>query len=194
MSHKKPDQPNKWQTESDEDFEGFVDAVEQPEAPLEIERPSYEELEEQLTSAEFKARENWDKLVRANAEFKNAEQRFQRDLQNAEKFSVEKLLNQLLPVVDSLERALEPENQPGESGRLLVEGVQLTLKLFLDVLHKYGVKQVDPTGEPFNPSFHEAMSMIPSPEHKPNTIVKTLQKGYLLHERLIRPALVLVSK
>lgn len=164
--------------------EGHPDAP-APEMEL-LEHPSYIELQTKLTAAEEKASEYWDKLLRLQAEIGNTQRRAERDVTNAHKFALEKFVTELLPILDSLERAIV-------SGEEQFEGVQLTLKLFCSVLEKFGVEQINPENQPFNPEFHQAISTQVS-EAEPNTVLIVMQKGYLLNGRLIRPALVIVSK
>lgn len=159
------------------------------ENPL-LEHPSYPELEEKLTIAEQKARENWDKSVRAIAELDNVRRRAEREVKNALLYGLEKFITSLLPIVDSLEQAL----QLAEEGSAMHEGLELTMKLFLDVFKKQGVEQLDPQGEPFDPQSHEAMSIQPSADIAPNYVLAVFQKGYKLNDRVIRPARVIVSK
>ncbi|WED44623.1 nucleotide exchange factor GrpE [Legionella cardiaca] len=157
-----------------------------------LEHPSYIELEEKLTSAEQKAHENWEKAARAVAELENVRRRAEREVSNAHRYGVEKLLTAFLPVADSMEQALQLSEK--EKNTSMHEGLQLTMKLFLDVLEKNGVQQLDPLGEPFNPQEHEAMSMQEVAGSAPNTVLAVFQKGYKLHDRVIRPARVVVSK
>lgn len=156
-----------------------------------LEHPSYKALEDKLTQAELKAHEQWEKAMRAVAELDNVRRRADRDVENAHKYSLEKFAAALLPVMDSLEQALQSSSDASSQMR---EGIELTLKLLLDVLVKFGVKQIDPTGQPFDPKLHEAMSTQVSSGVAPNTVLIVYQKGYLLNERLIRPARVIVSQ
>lgn len=153
------------------------------------------ELQAQLAAAEEKAAKNYDLALRTQAEMENVKRRSSIDLEKAHKFALEKFANDLLPVKDSMEMGLAA-GQGADEGQIekLVEGVELTLKMFVDVLSKNGVEEVDPQGEKFNPEHHQAMTMIPHPEAEANTIIEVMQKGYLLNERLIRPAMVVVSK
>lgn len=157
-----------------------------------LEHPSYSDLEAQLTQAEQKAHEHWEKSVRALAELDNVRRRAERDVSHAHRYGLEKFVNALLPVVDSLEQALQLARQAEDSAML--EGLELTMKLFLDVLQKHEVEQVDPQGLPFDPTLHEAMSMQVSDEVPANAVLTVFQKGYKLHDRVIRPARVIVSK
>ncbi|MFT4058107.1 MAG: nucleotide exchange factor GrpE [Legionella sp.] len=157
-----------------------------------LEHSSYKELSEQLTLVEQKAHENWEKSVRAMAELDNVRRRAEREIANAHRYGAEKLISALLPVVDSLEQALQMTGK-GEDAAMS-EGLELTMKLFLDVLQKFDVHQIDPMGASFDPQEHEAMSMQDAPDAAPNTVLAVFQKGYKLNDRVIRPARVIVSK
>lgn len=154
--------------------------------------PNYAELEEKLTLAEQKAHENWEKSVRAVAELDNVRRRMEREVANAHKYGAEKLISALLPIVDSLEQALQLAEKSGDNA--MHEGLELTMKLFTDVLEKFDVTLLDPMGEIFDPQQHEAMAMQPAPDVAPNTIIAVFQKGYKLSDRIIRPARVVVAK
>lgn len=135
-----------------------------------------------------------DQTLRTQAEMQNLRRRVDRDVENAHKFALEKFVGELLPVVDNLERALAAIAGDDESLAAAREGIELTLKSFLGVLEGHKVKQVEPTGEQFNPDFHQAISMVPNPELVANTVIEVFQKGYTLNDRLVRPAMVVVSK
>jgi len=135
-----------------------------------------------------------DMALRAQAEAQNAKRRAEQEVEKARKFALERFCSELLPVVDNLERALEAASGEEEALRPIAEGVELTLKSFTDVLGKFQVVAVDPAGEPFDPELHQAMSMIESPDAEPNTVLAVMQKGYTLNGRLVRPAMVMVSK
>ena len=134
-----------------------------------------------------------DQLLRNLAEVENVKRRAARDVENAHKFAVEKLINDLFPVIDSLEKAIETAASV-EGAEAIAEGVSLSMKLFVDTLSKSGVEQVDPLGEPFDPNLHEAMTMVPNPDAEPNTVMDVMQKGYVLNGRLARAAKVIVVK
>lgn len=157
-----------------------------------LEHPSYVALEEKLTLAEQQAHENWEKSVRALAELDNVRRRAERDVANAHRYSLEKFSVALLPVLDSLEQAHQLILQDDNSS--MREGLELTMKLFVDVLEKFDVKQLNPLGELFDPQQHEAMSMQESSDAPPNTVLMVFQKGYKLNDRVIRPARVVVAK
>lgn len=157
-----------------------------------LDHPSYSNLEEQLTLAEQKAHENWEKSVRALAELDNVRRRMEREVANAHKYGTEKLITSLLPVVDSLEQALQIAEKNSDTS--MHEGLELTMKLFSDALQKFDVEQIDPAGEIFDPQQHEAMSIQDVPGAAPNSVIAVFQKGYKLNDRVIRPARVIVSK
>lgn len=144
-------------------------------------------LEEQLAVAQ-------DNALRIAADLQNVRRRAEQDVEKAHKFALERFANDLLPVVDSLERGLELSNPNDESIRPVREGMELTLKLFHDTLKRYQLEAVDPHGAPFNPEHHQAMALEESTHVEPNSVLKVFQKGYLLSGRLLRPAMVVVSK
>ncbi|MEO0436475.1 MAG: nucleotide exchange factor GrpE [Pseudomonadota bacterium] len=151
-------------------------------------------LEQKIEKLEVKLADTEERALRAHAEAQNAKRRAEQDVEKARKFALERFSNELLPVVDNLERAAEAAKAAGDESSAITEGVQLTLKSFVDVLEKFGIEVVDPVGEPFDPQQHQAMSMIENPDAEPNTVLDVMQKGYLLNGRLVRPAMVLVSK
>jgi len=159
--------------------------------------PSHEELTLLLEDARGKADEHWDQLLRTNAELENLRRRAKQDVENAHKYALEKFAQELLPVKDSLEMGLAAvggEADADEAIKQLREGTELTLKMLSAAMEKSGIKEIDPVGETFNPEQHQAMSMQESEEHAPNTVMAVVQKGYQLNDRLIRPAMVVVSK
>ena len=166
------------------------------EVPVELlEHPSYQELLQKLDEADQKANQSWERVLRMQAEADNMQRRIERDVGNAHKYALEKFVNELLPIVDSLElctTTVPKELQQAASS--IVEGVEMTLKMFYAAMEKFGVKQVNPVNEPFNPEFEQAISMQVDPSVKPGTVLSVLQKGYTLNNRLVRPALVVVSK
>lgn len=133
-------------------------------------------------------------MLRAQADAQNVMRRAEQDVEKARKFALERFCGELLPVVDNLERALEVAEGDKAIAKPLLEGVQLTLRSFQDVLKKYHIEVVDPAGEPFDPKVHQAMSLVENGAVEPNTVVAVMQKGYTLHGRLLRPAMVMVSK
>ena len=134
-----------------------------------------------------------DQLLRSYADVENIKRRAARDVENAHKFAVEKLINELFAVIDSLEKAEETATAT-EGAQPIAEGVTLSLKLFLDTLAKAGVEQIDPLGQPFDPQEHEAMTMVPNPDAEPNSVMDVMARGYKLNGRLVRAAKVIVVK
>jgi len=170
-----------------------ADTVEASEASGE-EAGTHEEAIVMLEDARSKADEHWNLYLRTQAEMENLKKRAERDVQNAHKFGSEKLIGELLPVVDSMEMGLAAIDRDDEATAKFVEGMELTIKMFIDALQKVGVSQVDPMGDAFNPEFHQAMTMQETADAEPNTVIAVMQKGYLLNERLVRPAMVVVAK
>ena len=162
--------------EADSDNEADLDG--ETEAPI--------DLEAELEAAK-------DAALRAQADAMNVQRRADQEIEKARKFALERFCGDLLSVVDNLERALESSGDE-QGSAALAEGVELTRKGFMDVLAKYGVETVDPQGEPFDPETAQAMSMVEQPDVEPNSVVAVMQKGYLLNGRLLRPAMVMVSK
>jgi len=160
-------------------------------AEAEGEEPSAEELVEKLQQEVADAK---DAALRAQADAQNAKRRAEQDVERARKFALERFCSELLPVVDNLERALGAASGGEEAVKPIAEGVELTLKSFLDALRKFNIEAVDPQGEPFDPNLHQAMSMVENPDVEPNTVIAVMQKGYTLNGRLVRPAMVMVSK
>ncbi len=158
-----------------------------PQAAAHETMPSMEEL---LKQAELAAQEHHDAWLRARADVENARKRAQTDIENSRKFAVDSFAGELLAVRDSLEAALKVENASVES---LKSGTELTLRQLDNVFRKFNISEIDPTGEKFDPHKHQAMSMVPS-DAAPNTVVMVMQKGYALHERILRPAMVMVAK
>ncbi len=148
-------------------------------------------LTRQLDEYETRLAEMREVMLRERAELDNQRKRLQRDLEQARRFANEKLLADLLPVLDNLERGLAVE---GGDYAVLRSGVELTQRELARVVDANGLKIVDPVGQPFDPERHQAMSVVPSGEHQPNTVLAVMQKGYVLNDRLLRPALVTVSK
>lgn len=152
------------------------------------------ELEKELAAAKAEIESQQDSVLRAKAEMENARRRADSEVEKARKFALERFANELLPVVDNLERAIMAANEEDEAVKPLLDGVKMTQKSFLDTVQKFGVELVDPVGEAFNPELHQAMAMQESNEHAPNTVMAVMQKGYVLNGRLLRPAMVMVAK
>ncbi|MAD89400.1 MAG: nucleotide exchange factor GrpE [Pseudomonadota bacterium] len=148
----------------------------------------------ELEAAKQTIADQKDSVVRAAADVENVRRRAAQDVEKAHKFALEKFANELLPVIDNLERAIEFSDKENETLKPVLEGVEMTLKSFEDAVAKFGVETVNPQGETFNPDFHQAMSIQPSNDVSPNTVLAVMQKGYTLNGRLLRPAMVMVSK
>jgi len=161
------------------------------EEMLESPEKNADSLESQLETAQAKATENWELYIRAKAEMDNLRRRNAKDVENAHKFGIEKFVNELLPVVDGMHAGLAVEEASAESLR---EGMELTMNMIQKMMEKLGIEEVDPMNEKFDPEKHQAMSMQPSADVEPNTVIAVMQKGYLLNDRLIRPAMVMVSR
>ena len=150
-----------------------------------------------LEALQAKVQEFQEQVLRSQAEMQNVRRRAENDVEKAHKFAVEKFVKELLPVVDSLENAVESTEGHESSGELVAsirKGAELTLEMFLSGLKKFNVERLNPVGEPFDPQYHEAMSMVPAPNAEPNSVVAVMQKGYLLNGRVVRPAMVMVAK
>ncbi len=152
------------------------------------------ELEAQLLEAKHNENDTRDSLLRAKAEIENIRRRTELDIEKNHKFALEKFSCDLLPVLDNLERALELFDKNNSTLTSMIEGIELTLKSLQDVLYKYGIKIVSDIDVPFNPDIHQAMSLIETDSHQPNYVIMVMQKGYILNGRLLRPAMVSVSK
>lgn len=167
--------------------------VGETETEILVDREEFEALQRDLDQALAKADEHWKLYLSAHAEMENLRKRTERDVQNAHKFALERFFGELLPVRDSLELGLAVANGTVDVAQLR-EGVELTLKQLAAAMEKFGVREVNPVGIKFNPVEHEAMAMLPTDQAEPNTVVQVVQKGYLLNERLIRPAKVIVAQ
>lgn len=175
------------------------EATEAAEEVVELADMSKAELFKDAENAREEAAKFRDAALRAEAEMQNVRRRASKDVEHAHKFGAEKLIQNLLPVIDSLEKALESSElvkdlDQDHSAKAVLDGVGLCHKMFLDTLGKENVAVVDPHGEPFDPNLHQAMSMVENPDMEPNSVVAVIQKGYQLNGRLVRPAMVMVSK
>ena len=146
-----------------------------------------EELQSQIAKLK-------DQELRTQAEMHNVRRRAEQDVEKAHKFGLEKFVGDMLTVIDNLERALASMDAEDEHLKAAREGIELTLKSMQDGLKRHNVEALDPAGEPFDPEYHQAMTMVPNPEVEPNTVMDVFQKGYTLHGRLVRPAMVVVAK
>jgi molecular chaperone GrpE len=176
--------------------EPVAEADPQPEA---IDDTAHEQAEPAelvalIEDARAKADDHWNQLLRARAEIENLHRRQARELENAHKFALDGFVRELLQVRDSLELGYEAAHAEGANLDKLREGTELTLKLMADTMGKFGVEAIAPEGQPFNPEFHQAMTLVPRDDLAPNTVVSVVQKGYLLNGRLVRPAMVIVSR
>jgi molecular chaperone GrpE len=191
MAEQKPehnDDPTEAQSTTPAE-EAQEEATEAATAPEDAELTSEEEVERlEADLAEAK-----DAALRAQADAANVQRRAEQEIDKARKFALDRFVGELLPVVDNMERGLSAAADSGADATI-TEGLELTLKSFMDALKKAGVEVVDPQGEPFDPQLAQAMSMVPNPDVEPNTVIAVMQKGYTLNGRLVRPAMVMVSK
>ena len=196
MSDQNPDQDQVENEASPELATAEASVADEQDAP-EGEQPADEinRLQEQLEAAEAAAGMARDELLRVQAEMQNLRRRTEQDIEKAHKFGQEKFSTELLAVMDNLERsAAAAEASEDEAVQAIKEGVELTLKGFMDCFTRFNIEAVDPLGEPFDPQLHQAMSIQESPDAEPNSVIAVMQKGYTLHGRVIRPAMVMVSK
>lgn len=170
------------------------DVIEQNQAEGSTEGVDIADLQKRLEEAEAQAIDSQDKVLRAHAEMDNIRRRSERELENAHKYGMEKFATELLPVIDSLELGLIAASAEGADIDALREGMDLTVKMLVSAFDKFGISPVHPIDEAFDPDFHQAMTMIEHPDKEPNTVIDVMQKGYTIKERLIRPAMVVVSK
>jgi len=191
----RPQEPQEEEQIQAAEPEAVEQAADAAEATENLEAPTVESLLEEVAALQAKINDQSESVLRAQAEMQNVRRRAERDVENAHKFALDKFSSDLLPVIDSLERALDAaDNLEDEVVKGMRDGVELTLKMFVDTLSKHGVEQISPMGEPFNPELHQAMSMVPNPDMEPNSVMAVMQKGYVLKGRLVRPAMVVVSK
>jgi molecular chaperone GrpE len=170
------------------------DAAESAIAGAELDSAaSPEQLREQLEQSQVELAEAKEQALRAVADAQNARRRAEKDVTNARRYALEKFVQELLPVIDNLERAMESAQPEELADSTMRQGIELTLKSFFDVLKRFNVEPVEPVAEPFDPQLHEAISMVKNAEVEPNTVLNVVQKGYTLNGRLVRPAMVVVS-
>jgi len=180
---------------STEDYQDIQNTEAQSQAEsAEKAEVSIEGLQAQLATLAAAYESAKEQSLRSQADAQNARRRAEQDIEKAHKFGQDKIVNDLLPVVDSLERALSTIDASNEAFTAIAEGIQLTYKSFIDALARHQVIVVNPHGEPFDPNLHQAVSAVPNPDVEPNTVINVFQKGYTLHGRLVRPAMVVVSK
>lgn len=174
-------------TDADIDWNQAADEIDEKEAKI-------AQLEAALLVSEERVKEQQDSVLRARAEVENMRRRSEQEVDKARKFALSRFAEELLPVIDNLERAIQAADGEVEAIKPLLEGVELTHKTFVDTIAKFGLKEINPHGEAFNPEFHQAMSIQESAEHEPSTVMFVMQKGYELNGRVLRPAMVMVSK
>ncbi len=180
--------PENTASETLEDDQVTLDSVKEPS------EDSQQDLSAEIEKLQDEIAQAKEQVLRAAAETQNIRRRAEQDVEKAHKFALEKFVNDMLPVADNLERALDATKADGADLNTVVEGVSLTLKTLVDGLARHKVETVEPEGEPFNPELHQAMQMVPNPDVEPNTVINVFQKGYTLNGRLVRPAMVVVSK
>lgn len=166
--------------------------VETTEEAIEATETTETLADERIEALEAQVAEAKDQALRAAAEAQNVKRRAEQDVEKAHKFALEKFAKELIPVVESLEKAIETVGDNDENAML--EGIKLTYKQLMDALARFQVVEINPVGEPFDPNFHEAISMVPNPDAEPNSVMDVFQKGYTLHGRVLRPAMVVVAK
>ncbi len=179
------------QLEDSHKDEAKLEDAHKNEEKLESPEKNADSLEAQLEQAQAKASENWDQFIRAKAEMDNLRRRNTKDIENAHKYGIEKFVTELLPVIDGMGMGLAAEDASAESLR---EGMELTLSMLEKMMEKLGIEEIDPMNEKFDAEKHQAMTMQPNADVEPNTVIAVMQKGYSLNDRLIRPAMVMVSK
>ena len=196
MAEEKPDEQTAGEGEAvdaEQNDDAVAEAVAVTDSDNEADAAGREGEPEASVDLEAELEAAKDAALRAQADAMNVQRRAEHEVEKARKFALERFCGDLLSVVDNLERALESSGDE-QGSAALAEGVELTRKGFMDVLAKYGVEAVDPQGEPFDPETAQAMSMVEQPDVEPNSVVAVMQKGYLLNGRLLRPAMVMVSK
>jgi molecular chaperone GrpE len=167
------------------------DVLPEPAEPVDDDNES---LEEQLQQAQATIKDYWDQVVRMRAEVENNRKRAERDVENAHKYALKNFVDSLLPVIDSMEMGHTAANAENATLESIREGSELTMTMFVQVLERSGLQQINPLGEKFDPDKHQAISMVEVPDAKPNSVIEVMQKGFSLNDRLIRPAMVVVSK
>jgi len=166
----------------------------QDSSPSDSKSPGEDERDAEIAALRATVESHWDKLLRTNADLDNLRKRNERDLENAHRFALERFIAELLPVKDSMELGLSAATGDSQELAGIREGIELTLKMFSNALEKFAVEELDPQGQVFDPELHQAMTIQESADVPPGMVVAVVQKGYRLNERLVRPALVIVSK
>ncbi|MEH6470982.1 MAG: nucleotide exchange factor GrpE [Halopseudomonas sp.] len=175
--------------ESEVDNSADVDASDEPSN-----ESLRQGLDQELEQAQLALQNAQDQVLRAQADVQNIRRRAEQDVSKARKFALEKFAEELIPVVDNLERGIESAQNDDADVKVIREGMEMTLISFVTALKKFNVEPVDPQNEPFDPQLHQAMSMVENDNVEPNTVLHVMQKGYQLNGRLVRPAMVMVSK
>ncbi|WP_261815822.1 nucleotide exchange factor GrpE [Vibrio gallicus] len=181
--------------EQDADVIGDEGDVEwNEESVADFEESKIAQLEAALLQTETRLKEQQDSVLRAKAEVDNMRRRTEQEMAKARKFAINRFAEDLLPVIDNLERAIQAADTENEAIKPILEGIEMTHKSFLEVVTKNGLVEINPEGEAFNPELHNAVSMVESPDHESNMVTIVLQKGYELNGRVVRPAMVMVAK
>lgn len=190
QSNINPDDEHSLATEAEETAH-LEDVV--PEA-AETEDETGETMEQQLAKAQVTIKDYWDQMMRLRAEIENNLKRAERDIENAHKYALKNFVENLLPVIDSMEMGQVAAGADNATLESIREGSSLTMSMFVQVLEKNGLEQIDPLGEKFDPERHQAISMTAAENAESNTVIEVMQKGFLLNDRLVRPAMVVVAK
>ncbi|WP_426414738.1 nucleotide exchange factor GrpE [Aestuariirhabdus sp. LZHN29] len=196
MSDKKPnpEQHEEVQADLNEEVQSQTEQVAAEGADAVPQEELVSALQADLEAAQAELVKASEQVLRAQADTQNVRRRAEQDVEKAHKFALERFSADLLPVIDSLERAVDSANVEDEAQKAMVEGMQMTLNMFQGALSKYGLVAIEAVGEPFDPQLHEAMSMQENADVEPGTVIAAFQKGYTLNGRLVRPAMVVVSK
>ncbi|MDC1104777.1 nucleotide exchange factor GrpE [Candidatus Thioglobus sp.] len=175
-----------------QDQDESVEKIEDENIETTTQEPQADDLQTQLEEAQQSTKDNWDKVLRAQAEMENLKRRNAKDLENAHKFALDGFVKALLEVKDSLTMGLKTAQEDSASVESITEGLEMTDKVFTSTLEKFGVETINPKGEAFNPEFHEAVTMLPMPDQESNSVLEVIQVGFTLNGRLVRPAMVIV--
>jgi molecular chaperone GrpE len=175
-----------------QDQDESVEKIEDENIETTTQEPQADDLQTQLEEAQQSTKDNWDKVLRAQAEMENLKRRNAKDLENAHKFALDGFVKALLEVKDSLTMGLKTAQEDSASVASITEGLEMTDKVFTSTLEKFGVETINPKGEAFNPEFHEAVTMLPMPDQESNSVLEVIQAGFTLNGRLVRPAMVIV--
>jgi len=194
---KEVDDSNDETLKDESKIETRVEISDQAESESESESKtdtSEEDTEQQLLKAQATIKDYWDQIMRLKAEIENNIKRSSRDIENAHKFALRNFAESLLPILDSMEMGQQAAESDKASLTSIAEGSQLTMSMFVQALEKHGLKQIDPVGESFDPDQHQAISIVEDENAESNTVISVMQKGFLLNDRLVRPAMVVVAK